>query len=150
EDELHGWRERMEVALNGADLGAWDWNVKTGEFVHNARWAELRGYRQGELPERVESWYFGIHPDDLSRVYQALTDHFEGRRPEYSVELRTVTRDGRWVWTLERGKLVARDEHGLPLRMAGTLLDITHQKRTEFEQQFLADLGPLLGKSLAV
>ena len=150
EDELHRWQQRMEVALDGANLGAWDWNVQTGEFVYNRRWAELRGYDVGELPQRIESWYFGIHPEDLPHVQQALAEHFEGRRPEYAVELRTMTKDGRWVWTLQRGKIVAHDEHGTPLRMAGTSLDISRLKRTELEQRFLADLGLHLGKSLAV
>jgi PAS domain S-box-containing protein len=148
EAELHRSRERMELALDGADLAAWDWNVRTGEFVSNARWAELRGYQAGELPPRVEAWFGGVHPDDLPRMQQALSDHFEGRSPEYEVQLRVAARDGRWIWILQRGKVFARDEQGQPLRMAGTSLDITRQKRTEIEQHFLAEAGPLLAKSL--
>ena len=45
--QLHRSRERLDLALKGADLAAWDWNVQTGEFIHNARWAELRGYASG-------------------------------------------------------------------------------------------------------
>ena len=148
--QLHRSREHLDLALKGADLAAWDWNVQTGEFIHNARWAELRGYASDELPQRVESLFDAVHPDDLPRVQQALRDHFDGHRSEYAAELRVATKDGRWVWIVQRGKVFARDEHGQPLRMAGTALDITRRKRTEMEQQFLAEVGPSLHKSLVV
>ena len=94
--------------------------------------------------------FHAVHPDDLPRVQRALRDHFDGHRPEYSAELRVATKDGRWVWIVQRGKVFARDEHGRPLRMAGTSLDITRRKRIEMEQQFLAEVGPVLHKSLVV
>jgi PAS domain S-box-containing protein len=148
--QLHRSREHLDLALKGAALSAWDWNVQTGEFIHNARWAELRGYDPAEVPQRVESFFRGIHPDDVPRMQQALEDHFQGRRSEYSVELRVATKDGRWIWVLQRGKVFARDEHGRPLRMAGTSLDISSQKRTELEQRFLAEVGRRLHGSLVV
>jgi PAS domain S-box-containing protein len=148
--QLHRSRERLELALKGADLGAWDWNVKTGEFVHNARWAELRGYTLEDLPERVGSLFHAIHPDDLPGAQRALRDHFDGHRPEYRAELRIVAKDGSWVWVVQRGKVFARDEQGRPLRMAGTSLDITRRKRSEMEQNFLADVSPSLHRSLVV
>jgi PAS domain S-box-containing protein len=148
--QLHRSREHLDLALKGAALAAWDWNVQTGEFVHNARWAELRGYDPKDVPQRVESFFYGIHPDDMPSMQQVLAEHFEGRRSEYSVELRVSTKDGRWVWVLQRGQVFARDEHGRPLRMAGTGLDISSQKRTEQEQRFLAEVGTRLHGSLVV
>jgi PAS domain S-box-containing protein len=150
EEELHRSHERLEMALKGADLAAWDWNVETGEFVYNRRWAEIRGYEFGELPRRVESWFSEVHPDDLPGMRQALDDHFEARRPDYTADFRVATKDGRWVWLHHRGKVYARDERGKPLRMAGTSLDITREKRAQFELRFFADLGPRLGKSLHI
>jgi PAS domain S-box-containing protein len=147
--QLHRSREHLDLALQGADLGAWDWNVQTGEFVHNARWAELRGYSPEELPQRG-SLFHAVHPDDVPGAQQALREHFDGRRPEYRAELRIETKDGGWIWIVQRGKVFARDGLGRPLRMAGTSLEITGRKRTEMEQQFLAALGPILHKSLVV
>jgi PAS domain S-box-containing protein len=146
--QLHRSRERLDLALQGADLGAWEWNLRTGEFMHNARWAELRGYASGEVPPELRSLSGGVHPDDLPRMQQALRDHFEGRRPEYAAELRMSTSSGRWVWLSQRGKVFARDQQGQPLRMAGTSLDITKRKRVELEQRFLALVGPFLHRSL--
>jgi PAS domain S-box-containing protein len=64
-------------------------------------------------------------------VEKTLTDYFEGRIPEYETEHRSLTRQGDWIWVLERGKVFARDDKGLPARMAGTELDITSRKRAD-------------------
>jgi len=148
--QLRRSRERLDLALEGANLAIWDWNLQTGEFVHNARWAELRGYGPEDLVSRVDIFLSGVHPDDMPRMQQALQEHFNGQRPHYEAELRVATKDGRWIWVLQRGKLFARDERGRPLRMAGTSLDITRQKRIETAQRFLAKVGPLLAESLVV
>jgi PAS domain S-box-containing protein len=148
--QLRRSREHLELALEGADAAAWDWDLKSGDFSHNARWAELRGYGVGELPLRVETLFLGVHPEDLPRMQQTLKDHFDGRRPMYAAELRVETKDGRWIWISQRGKVLARDEQGRPLRMAGTSVDITSRKRAEMQQRFLAELGPFLHHSLDV
>lgn len=135
EEQLRRIQERYDLALQGADLGAWDWNVKTGEVVFNDRWAEMRGYRLDEVKPHVDSWANAVHPDDMPRVKQALDDHFSGLAPHYEAEHRVRTKSGEWLWILDRGRVFKRDEHGAPLRMLGTELDITAQKDLEKELQ---------------
>jgi PAS domain-containing protein len=53
--------ERFDLALRGADLGAWDWNIKTGEVIFSPRWAEMRGFRPEEVQTHVNSWRSGVH-----------------------------------------------------------------------------------------
>jgi len=129
EAEIRQSQERFELALKGADLAAWDWNVKTGEARFSARWAEMRGFNLEELRPHVTSWTSGVHPDDWPRVQNALTDYFEGRAPEYETEHRVRTKSGAWIWVLDRGKVFARDASGQPTRMVGTELEITERKR---------------------
>ena len=126
-------QERVELALKGADLAAWDWDIETGDVILNARWAEMRGLRPEDVRPHVDSWRSGVHPDDWPGTERALFDHVEGRTPEYEVEYRAATHDRGWIWVLDRGKVVARDESGRPIRMAGTGLDITERKRLEHE-----------------
>ena len=133
EDKLREARERIHLALRGADLATWDWNVQSGEVIFNPRWAEMRGFRPEEIRPHVDSWASGIHPEDRPRVQRALDDHFQGRVPEYESEFRARTRSGQWIWVLDRGKVFARDERGRPLRMVGTELDVTARKRAEDE-----------------
>ena len=129
--QLRQSEERLALALRGADLGSWDWNIKTGEVTFSPRWAEMRGFRPEEIKPHVDSWSSGVHPDDWPHVQKTLTNYFQGLVPEYEVEFRVLTKSGDWIWVLDRGKVFARDEKGYPLRMVGTELDITKRKQSE-------------------
>jgi PAS domain S-box-containing protein len=131
QDQLRQSEERFDLALRGADLAAWDWNVQTGEVVFSPRWAEMRGLRPEEVRPHVDSWSSGVHPEDWPRVEKALEDYLHGIVPEYQAEFRALTKSGEWIWILDRGKVFTRDEKGQPLRMVGTELDITERKRLE-------------------
>ncbi|MGZ5968542.1 MAG: PAS domain S-box protein, partial [Polyangiales bacterium] len=133
EHELQEERERVELALRGADLGAWDWNIESGEAVFSPRWAEMRGRRPDELRGTLDTWLSGIHPEDLPRVQKILDDYLEGRTAEYEAEMRVRTQSGQWIWILDRGKVITRDPRGKPIRMVGTELDITARRRAEEE-----------------
>ena len=141
QEQLRQSQERLELALGGAGLGSWDWNIRTGDVAFDARWAEMRGLRLSEVPPRVETWASGIHREDWLRLQRTLADYLEGRAPHYEAEYRARTASGDWIWVLDRGKVFTRDQDGAPIRMAGTELDITQRKRLANEHRFLADVG---------
>jgi PAS domain S-box-containing protein len=150
-DETRLAQERADLAIRGAELGAWDWNVKTGEVILSASWSEMRGYRPDEIAPRFESWSSRVHPDDWPHVDRALNDCLEGRAPTYQVEYRGMTGSGEWKWFLSKGKVFARDKEGKPVRMVGTSLDISARKRleealrrSEAQSTFLAEVGSML------
>jgi PAS domain S-box-containing protein len=148
QDLLRQAQERLELALQGADLAFWDWNVKTGEVVFNRRWAEMRGYESSELRPHEDTWISAVHPDDWPRVRQTLDDCFSGASSLYESEHRLRTKSGAFIWVLDRGKVFTRDEEGRPLRMVGTELDVTERKRIQDGQAFLAEVGSVLASSL--
>ncbi len=125
--------ERLNLALRGADLGLWDWNVPSGDVVFNARWAEMLGYTLDEIAPRVEMWQDLVHPDDLAGVMESLAAHLAGETAFYETEHRLHARDGSWRWILDRGKVLEWDEQGRPLRIVGTHLDVTGRKQSEAE-----------------
>lgn len=129
-------RDRMELALRGAELGTWDWNVRTGAVIYNERWAEMFGYRLEEIGPDLGAWSELVHPDDLGEVMRVLDAHLQGRTEQYETVHRARHRSGRWVWVLDRGRVIERDAAGRPLRAAGTHLDIT--ERTEAVQALQA------------
>ena len=131
EAELKASEERLELALRGADLGLWDWDVPSGAVVVNERWAAMLGYELDELESTVEMWEGLIHPDDRDEVMAVLDAHLRGDLPAYEAEYRTRAKSGAWQWVLDRGKVVTRDSDGRPLRALGTHLDITARKRNE-------------------
>jgi two-component system, cell cycle sensor histidine kinase and response regulator CckA len=137
EEELRRSEERLELALRGADLGLWDWNVQTGRAVWSERAMGMLGYRLGEVENDFRTWKSHIHPEDWPRVSYALNGHLEGRLPSFDVEGRFRSKSGEWKWILSQGKIVAYDTDGKPLRMTGTSLDITERKLAEEERECL-------------
>lgn len=140
--------ERFELALNGADLAAWDWNIKTGSVIFNERWAQMRGYTLSEIKPHVDSWLTGIHKDDLPILQAKLKDYFEGVTSDYEAEFRVFTKSGKLIWILDKGKIFQWDVDGKPLRMLGTESEITEKKRIENEQKFLTKAGTILSSSI--
>ncbi|MBK1695355.1 histidine kinase [Chromatium weissei] len=132
-------RERLTLALEGSDMGMWDWQVQTGKTELNERWAEMLGYTLAELqPTTIQTWLELCHPHDRPLIEKGLNAHFQGLTSYYECEVRLRHKAGHWLWILDRGKVVARDENGQPLRMAGTHLDITARKRVDEELRKLS------------
>ncbi|WPL17309.1 Sensory/regulatory protein RpfC [Thiorhodovibrio winogradskyi] len=125
-------RERLARILEGTRAGTWEWNIQTGEARYNERWAEIIGYRHAEIaPTDITTWRRFAHPDDLARSDALLQRYFAGEQDYFEFEARMHHKEGRWVWVLARGKIVARDAAGTPLLMAGIHLDITRTKEAE-------------------
>jgi PAS domain S-box-containing protein len=116
------------LVLEGADLGTWDWDVVNGWVSFNHRWFEMLGYESHEIDHAVSAWEQRVHPDDFKQVMQALTDHLENRTADYQSEHRLKHKSGKWVWVLDKGRVIERDANGQPLRACGTHLDITQRK----------------------
>ncbi len=129
--ELAESTNHLKLVVEGAQLGTWDWNIKTDEVVFNERWAEITGYTLEEVEPKSSSWKKLLHPDEEEEVNRLLTDHLEGRTPTYIAEHRLHHKAGHWIWGLDVGKVFERDEEGKPVRAVGILLDVTPQKEAE-------------------
>lgn len=123
--------QRLELALAGGDLGTWDWHVPSGCIAFNERLCSMLGYTLDEIEPAISAWRRLVHPEDLPVINTALMPHLNGEKLVYEAEYRMRHKDGQWVWVLDRGKVVERDEDCRPLRAAGTCLDITRQKHAE-------------------
>lgn len=135
EQALRSSEQRLEMALAGADLGFWDWDIRTGQAVFGLRWATMLGYAPGELDPSYRQWVDLVHPDDMPRVQKSLQLHLEGETPLYQAEHRLRTKDGGWLWVLTRGRVLERDVEGRALRAAGTHMDISDRKQLESQLQ---------------
>ncbi len=131
--ELRQSEERLELALWGANLGTWDWNVVTGEVTYNEHWTSVLGYAHHEVVPTVEGWKHLLHPEDVSRVMETLQCNLDGESPFYECEFRLRTKAGRWKWILACGKVVESDDHGKAVRHVGVQLDIDGRKQAEAE-----------------
>ena len=131
EEKLSLSEQRQELALFGAGLGLWDWDVPNGKAVFDGRWCSMIGYAPDELEPHVSTWQSLLHPKDAPIIQAILDSHLKNETPDYESEFRLRHKAGHWVWILARGRVVERDHAGASLRMAGTHMDITDRKRAE-------------------
>jgi len=157
EEALRESEERLELALRGAELGTWNWNMQTNEVIYNRRWAEMLGYAPEEVEPHLSTWERLVHLEDKPRVLAAIEAHAKGHTPLFSLEHRLRAKDGSWKWILTSGKAIARDYEGRPTGVAGIHLDITARKEAEEtlheigrrKDEFFAMLGHELRNPLA-
>jgi hypothetical protein len=121
--------ERYAFAVSGTSDGLWDLDLVSNELHLSRRLCEIVGYDEGELDGDREIFASLIHSDDHDRVMEAARAHIE-ERARYDVEFRVRRKNGEYVWIRSKGK-AAWDDDGRPVRMAGSISDITEQKRTE-------------------
>jgi PAS domain S-box-containing protein len=126
--EAHDSAERLRLVLESTREGFWDWDIPSGRVFFSDQWLENLGYRPGELPARVETWQALIHPDDAAHAEVVLNSRLDGHAPVEYAENRLLTKSGQYRWFADRGRVVARDSNGEPLRMVGTDADITELK----------------------
>ncbi|MRJ44085.1 PAS domain-containing protein [Idiomarina loihiensis] len=124
-------RNRLQLILDATRLGTWEWNPQTGVTIFNQRWASMFGWDVCELETNVESWSSRLHPEDYDDVWQAIKNHLDGVTPFYESLHRIRHRDGHWVYVLDRGKIIERDNQGRAIRYTGTVTDVTEQKKAE-------------------
>jgi PAS domain S-box-containing protein len=131
ERDLQESEERLQLALEASGDGLWDWNIVTGELYCSPRYWEMVGYGANELQQDLSAWEQLVHPDDIGQVQNILTAHLRDSSVPYKVDYRLRTRSGEWKWINAYGKVVMRDQQGNPLRMLGTVRDISDRKQVE-------------------
>jgi PAS domain S-box-containing protein len=131
-------KRHLNMVLDGTRAGTWDWNIKTGEVLYNERWAEIIGYQLAQLqPISIQTWQKFCHPDDYIKSKQLMHEHFAGQAPAYDYIARMLHSSGHWVWVHARGRVYEWDEHNKPLKIAGTLIDVSQQHQAK-EQLLLS------------
>ncbi len=123
--------QRLTLALEGGELGLWDWDINTGQFLCNTRWFDLLEETQKDMTRSLESWKTRIHPDDFSQVMDNLSKHLQGEHANFNAEYRIQTESKRWIWLFSKGKVIERDKAGKPMRAVVTHSDTSDRKIRE-------------------
>jgi PAS domain S-box-containing protein len=134
EEALRESEARYAATLSVLETGLWDWRIPTGEMTFSAVYYKILGYTDGEFPASYDSWLSHIHPDDMGSVKHRLQLSFELGKG-FAHDLRMKTKEGNWKWVSIRGRIIDKDEVESPLRMVGTLSDITERKLVEKERK---------------
>lgn len=123
--DLNEAKLSLDMALEGAQLGKWDWNVITDKVSLNRTWYTKLGYEFEELPQCFETFRSVLHPDDEARVLNELEHHLKGKTFFYESRYRMITKSGEIQWCLDRGCIMERMKDGSPLRVIGVNVNVT-------------------------
>ncbi|WP_198507064.1 transporter substrate-binding domain-containing protein [Mariprofundus aestuarium] len=138
--------ERLNKAESISHLGSWEWNIVTNELHWSDEIYRIFGVPPQEFAATYEGFVKYIHPDDRAKVQQAVDNALANKKP-YGVEHRIIRDDGIERTVYEMGE-IELDAQGTPLRMLGTVHDLTEQKHLERQlhhSRKMEALGTLIG-----
>jgi PAS domain S-box-containing protein len=131
EEELDDTRDRLQLALDAAQLALWEWNLRSNVVYLNARWSEMMGDVAMDAHAPVSELLSRVHPDDLPGLQAQLDLATSGRLQRYEVQFRIRTLDGEWLWLESHGMVAEQDAQGHVLRLIGVCADIRERKKLE-------------------
>lgn len=127
--------ERLNLVLQSVNDGVWDWDLENGRAYLSPKFFEIVDLQpEGEAPD-PDFFLSLIHSDDRAMVLKVIDDHLGCKSMSRALEFRMITRQGTLKWILGRGKVVERDAAGQPLRILGTITDVSERKKIEQELQ---------------
>ncbi|MBP2642875.1 MAG: hypothetical protein H6Q67_762 [Firmicutes bacterium] len=142
-DALEKSEERYKLALEAANAGVWDCNLLTGKMQFSDKAIEIMGVPINSFmtPEDVD--LLTIFPEDLPKVLKRRQEQLIGSDIYFACEYRIMTPRG-IKWVVSHSKIV-RDNVGRPIRVVGTLRDITENKQYEEKINYLAYTDSITG-----
>ncbi|MDX2367057.1 MAG: EAL domain-containing protein [Colwellia sp.] len=129
--ELFNSEERFALAMRSASDGLWDWDLETDEVYYSPRWKSMLGYDEDELDNRLSTWAAMVHPDDNDFVLKKVQQYLSGESDSFEVEMRMHHKKGHEIFVRSRAFKVTRGSNREPVRLIGTHVDITRQKKAE-------------------
>ena len=130
--------ERLKLALWGSRDELWDWNLISGKIHRSNTWGIIDFPKRETDTDGNNAIFRNVHPKDLPVVRAALEDHKNGYTSHYEATYRVKDVNGKWIWILDRGKVVEHDVDGRSLRMSGTIRNITDIKDTQEQYDLIA------------
>jgi diguanylate cyclase (GGDEF)-like protein/PAS domain S-box-containing protein len=136
-ETLRQSERRLKFALWGSGDEHWDWDLQAGNIFRSNQSGVLSFPSEADQTS-VDNLANFVHPHDFPRLVEAWEDLVSGRKPHFEATYRVRGNRQEWVWILDRGKIVGRDEHGEPSRISGTIKDVSKIKETEEKLSLIA------------
>ena len=128
EQALKDSEARLQVTLESAQVGAWDFDIVNNRTVRSLRHDQIFGFSELQKEWNPEIFYEHVFPEDLESAKASLAEVFETN--SLNLECRIVWPDKSIHWILAQGRLY-RDYRGEPVRMMGVVADVTDRKEIE-------------------
>ncbi len=128
--KLQEKEEQLNLAMDAADHGYWDWNLDTNETYFSPNYCKMLGYEPGEIKNHYQSWETLLHPEDRENAIATVEEKIKLVEP-FEHEFRLRTKTGKWKWIKGKGNSYHVDLNGTPHRVVGTHEDITERKEVQ-------------------
>lgn len=138
EQALIASQRNLTDAERIARLGSWAWTIDSGDIQWSDEIFRIFGLAPGAFTPTYEGFLQRVHADDRETVKRAVVDAL-ARRAAYELDHRILLPEGSVRIVHEKGDLIC-DEDGIPIRMIGTVQDVTDQRKTEAELRRLSTI----------
>ncbi|TGL15015.1 PAS domain-containing hybrid sensor histidine kinase/response regulator [Leptospira meyeri] len=126
---LEDIKTRLEIALEGANIGIWEWDITLNHLVWDDQMFVIYGKDKENFSNAYEAWASGVHPDDIEMVQKEIKLAFNSNQ-NFNSQFRVIRDNGEIAYVLGRAK-VFYDTGGNPVKMIGINWDITKFKLNE-------------------
>ncbi|PJZ51977.1 PAS domain-containing protein [Leptospira adleri] len=134
EEMLKDSEERLRLALNAANMGNWSWDIKEDKITWSEKAFQIFRTQPSEFKANLRALFHLTHPDDKPLLEKTVQNLLAGKIPgdDYYFQHRLILPNEELAWIEAKGKLY-RDRNSQPLRLVGTVTDITERKKAEEE-----------------
>lgn len=136
--------QRFRLAMEFSGTGYLDLDLVQRQLLLSSNWRDRLGFQDQESILTWDTYQRLVHPEDAEARQQSLDSYLQGTQSLHETEYRLRLPDDSWIWVLARFKAV-RDEDGTPMRLLGTLSDITELKLREAKEKQRAEQDGLTG-----
>lgn len=119
--------QRLQLALWGSGDEFWDWDIRNKTATRTNTFLQ---YPEHEI-SLMDTLQQCVHPDDLPHVINIMTSCLNLEENKFELAYRAKTPDDKWLWVLNRGQVIERNNQGKPNRITGTIKNIQSLKETE-------------------
>jgi PAS domain S-box-containing protein len=137
EEALRSSEERFQIVARMASDVIWDWDLISGRIWRSEIFETEFRYQPRQIKKTFGWWRERLHPEDSGNVLGAMNRAAKGLLDRYSVFYRFRRGDGTFAYVSDRAS-VLRDESGKPVRLIGTMRDVTEQREAELARQELS------------
>lgn len=128
EKQLLESKERLQLAINSARIGLWDWRLESDQIFLNSSYLKLLGYPAEDKIITTNQWFDVIHEDDREYVMNTWIETISKTSGVIEAEFRLKKSDGNFTWVLFEGKVVKSESRNDDTRLVGVVRDISREK----------------------
>jgi PAS domain S-box-containing protein len=132
ETDIKKFNERFEMIARTTNDALWEWNLETGELWSNPKHQHLYGLTAADPVPKEDEWGKKIHPDNREKIIASQQEALASDKNVWISEYLFKTKNDGYIDIYDRCYIV-RNEEGKPIRLTGTMMDITERKKAETE-----------------